>query len=693
NWPVKSQSSSDNARKFEREMDQVKSDQTPPARENASPANRAASDTAPTAKEASKEASNQSSTKSSEVNKSKTSDQKVSPETQEDQVLESSAKQTNPSALEQSAKLQIQEQSTALKSGLEASATTGQSDQSKAQTTEQKRSSSALSPAAPKDMAQNDPAQTDLSLAQKGESQNEGKVQPAFVGTNQDEQTSANKTATQASAPGMSEALNKTNPNAGITPQTKDAQTPANQLAQQLNPEGQGKDIASKGTTAQNPDASANSNIIAANKTASDLATEKGTQPLSQEQSKAAFDATKNQKSEQGVTETIELSVPDSETKSEQTNKAANQLNKAALASSSDQAHAKQAGQQSQQPALAATGIALDEAQAASSQSPETINPDGKELSTKNVAAKNSDAQNAAQEQGQQANKAMPATQNAEILAAKRNAQGNEGQKPDQQTQTADDISDNDTPSEQRPIAESEKPAIHQNDRQEQLAKLRAPKGTIFSQLMAGVQIGQTASGKFDASMDSFDPMADMDQTNMQLSGTPGQDSSVRLMGFDAFAKTGTLPNATSLANAQAIAAQISRHVRNGENRFEIRLDPAELGKIDVRLTIGSDGQTRAHLFVERPETMDFLMRDQRMLERTLQQSGLQLDDQGLEFSLMDQQNQNQQSNDHQDQSADQGGQVLASDTHNQAQISQLEAQNAALSQTYMARDGVNLVI
>ncbi|MCV6601185.1 MAG: flagellar hook-length control protein FliK [Cohaesibacter sp.] len=663
NWPVKSQSSSDNARKFEREMDQVKSDQTPPARENASLANRAASDTAPSAKETSKEASNQSSTNSSEANKTKISDQKADLEAQDGQASETSTKQTDPSALEQSAKLQIQEQSTASKSGLEASATAGQSDQSK---------------------AQNDQAQTDLSLAQKDENQNEGKVQSAFVGTKQDEQTSANKSATQASASSISEALNKTNPNAGITPQTKDAQPPANQL----NSEGQGKNTTSKGATVQQADASANANIIAASKVANDLTTKKGTPPLSQEQGKAAFDATKSQKSGQGRTETIELSVSDNETKSEQTNRTANQSSQAALAPSSDQAHTKQAGQQNQQTPLAKTNIALDEAQAPSSQSAEMNNPDVKELGTKN-----SDAKNAAQEQGQQANKAMPATQNAEILAAKRNAQINEGQKPDQQAQTADDISDSDAASEQRAIAQSEKPAIHQNDRQEQLAKLRAPKGTIFSQLMAGVQIGQAAAGKVDTSMDSFDPMADLERTNIQLSGAPGQDSSVRLMGFDAFAKTGTLPNATSLANAQAVAAQISRHVRNGENRFEIRLDPAELGKIDVRLTIGSDGQTRAHLFVERPETMDFLMRDQRMLERTLQQSGLQLDDQGLEFSLMDQQNQNQQSNDHQDQNADQGEQAVASDKHNQAQMSQLEAQNAAISQTYMARDGVNMVI
>ena len=61
-------------------------------------------------------------------------------------------------------------------------------------------------------------------------------------------------------------------------------------------------------------------------------------------------------------------------------------------------------------------------------------------------------------------------------------------------------------------------------------------------------------------------------------------------------------------------------------------------------MTIGNDGKTHAHLMVERPETLDMLSRDQRFLERSLQQSGLNLQDKGgLEYSLMDQGNQGQQ--------------------------------------------------
>ena len=136
---------------------------------------------------------------------------------------------------------------------------------------------------------------------------------------------------------------------------------------------------------------------------------------------------------------------------------------------------------------------------------------------------------------------------------------------------------------------QSDKPASVQPDRQEQLAKLRAPKGTIFSNMMAGISTGFGNPTRMEGTNDLFDPMAETDPMAMN-----GNDRTVRLTGLDAFARTGQMPNSASLANAQAIAAQITRHAGRGENRFEIRLDPAELGKIDVRLTIGSDGQARA---------------------------------------------------------------------------------------------------
>ncbi|WP_424983804.1 flagellar hook-length control protein FliK [Maritalea sp. S77] len=90
--------------------------------------------------------------------------------------------------------------------------------------------------------------------------------------------------------------------------------------------------------------------------------------------------------------------------------------------------------------------------------------------------------------------------------------------------------------------------------------------------------------------------------------------------------------------NLPAMAFEVVRQIRNGAQRFEIRLDPPEMGKIDVQLEMEGKNVT-ARLTVERAETLDLLQRDQRALERALQQAGLNTDKANLQFSLKQDQN------------------------------------------------------
>ncbi len=87
---------------------------------------------------------------------------------------------------------------------------------------------------------------------------------------------------------------------------------------------------------------------------------------------------------------------------------------------------------------------------------------------------------------------------------------------------------------------------------------------------------------------------------------------------------------------AQNLAMHIKRNFANGVNRFEVRLDPPELGRIDVRLDLNTDGRVAAALTVDRPETLDLLQRDARLLQKALQEAGINLEDSNLNFSLRD---------------------------------------------------------
>ncbi|MCG8596441.1 MAG: flagellar hook-length control protein FliK [Kiloniellales bacterium] len=99
----------------------------------------------------------------------------------------------------------------------------------------------------------------------------------------------------------------------------------------------------------------------------------------------------------------------------------------------------------------------------------------------------------------------------------------------------------------------------------------------------------------------------------------------------------GTAADARGGANEQ-VAVQIRRAVATGNDRISIRLHPAELGRVQVRLEVADDGHVRALITAERPETLDLMQRDLRGLERALQDAGLKTDPGSLSFGLQDQQ-------------------------------------------------------
>ena len=86
--------------------------------------------------------------------------------------------------------------------------------------------------------------------------------------------------------------------------------------------------------------------------------------------------------------------------------------------------------------------------------------------------------------------------------------------------------------------------------------------------------------------------------------------------------------------NLPQMAFEIARHFSQGTSHFDIRLDPPDMGRVDVRLAIDSTGQISAHLRVDRAETLDLLKRDAGALGQALTQAGLDGSKTNLQFSL-----------------------------------------------------------
>jgi hypothetical protein len=99
----------------------------------------------------------------------------------------------------------------------------------------------------------------------------------------------------------------------------------------------------------------------------------------------------------------------------------------------------------------------------------------------------------------------------------------------------------------------------------------------------------------------------------------------------DARAAVPVVPNVPLAAEP----VEIGLRSLSGLSRFEIRLEPEDLGRIDVRLDIDGD-RVEARLVVDRAETLALLQRDARTLERAFEQAGLKPSDGGIDLSLRD---------------------------------------------------------
>lgn len=135
-------------------------------------------------------------------------------------------------------------------------------------------------------------------------------------------------------------------------------------------------------------------------------------------------------------------------------------------------------------------------------------------------------------------------------------------------------------------------------------------------------------------------------QNRMDNNGLHMIDGGNRSLG--SYASTTQLTAARSAQTAglratevvEQVAVRLNQQAKSGLDQLTIQLRPADLGRIDVKLNF-QDGAVTGTIIADSQNTLDLLVKDQRTLERALQDSGLRTDNGSLSFQLRDQ---NQQS-------------------------------------------------
>ena len=171
-----------------------------------------------------------------------------------------------------------------------------------------------------------------------------------------------------------------------------------------------------------------------------------------------------------------------------------------------------------------------------------------------------------------------------------------------------------------------------------QILTNKDPSGSTLTQQPAGpILASNPLSSSPLTKTNTFQPLR---QDAGVIQSGDGTNSSLALQTQEtkAASPTNTLRSAGYTSPTQSIALSIAQKAQNGIQQFEIRLNPPELGRVDVRLEFGREGAVTTHLIVERPETLEMLNKDGRQLERALADAGVTIENDGLSFSLKDQQ-------------------------------------------------------
>ncbi len=124
-----------------------------------------------------------------------------------------------------------------------------------------------------------------------------------------------------------------------------------------------------------------------------------------------------------------------------------------------------------------------------------------------------------------------------------------------------------------------------------------------------------------------------------QAQNPPAQNPAAQNPAAQNLAHSGPATAPVAASSASAPAAQLApalvqlSHAPHGA-AITLRLDPAELGHVQIRVERTADGAASVQVTAERPDTLRLLMADQPQLHRALDSAGVQQDGRSLTLSL-----------------------------------------------------------
>lgn len=200
----------------------------------------------------------------------------------------------------------------------------------------------------------------------------------------------------------------------------------------------------------------------------------------------------------------------------------------------------------------------------------------------------------------------------------------------------------------------------------------------VHPSLVNSLAQGETGYGSGDSPAQMFQN----GNSQMGLSGMMHAADKASAQSFVNYMTSG----ASATQTTQMIALQIQRNTNAGVNTFTMQLEPAELGRLEVRMKFGRDGGIRAHMIADKPETLSMLQQDSAQLHRILQLAGFDADDNALSFDLRHQ-------GPHRDTEQSYNGAGEPGGYEAPVLPDAIQAKMAVLTEGYIRPDGINIMV
>ena len=98
----------------------------------------------------------------------------------------------------------------------------------------------------------------------------------------------------------------------------------------------------------------------------------------------------------------------------------------------------------------------------------------------------------------------------------------------------------------------------------------------------------------------------------------------------------------TGHSMVEQISVKITKAIQAGNDKITIRLRPANMGRVEVKMELSQDNRLTAIVTADNRDTLEQLKNDSRSLQRALQEAGLQTGDGDLQFNMRGQEGQDQ---------------------------------------------------